>query len=79
MVFDVPKSYILNKRWIYYACKHLRGFKTQLTSDYITNPKSNLVHPTLKYIYINTKVWYKFVESCNSPTLMSVEILCCEV
>lgn len=44
-----------------------RGFKTQLTNDYITNPSKDCRHPLVKYPFLQKDIWEKFVESRKTP------------
>lgn len=50
----------------------MRGFKTQLTCDYINNPKDNEAPPYMKNSYIDKKVWEDFVKSRTTPDFLSM-------
>jgi hypothetical protein len=57
----------LKDEWIRYAGDRWRGFKTQLTTKYITRPKPNVRPPFLKYDYITEAIWKEFVKSRDTP------------
>ncbi|XP_057452627.1 uncharacterized protein LOC130744462 [Lotus japonicus] len=57
----------LKKKWLKYLGDRWRAFKTQLTSDYITNPNPNRLPPYEVYPYIKEDVWEKFLEHRNTP------------
>lgn len=50
------------KKWISYDGKCWRGFKAQLITNYIKNPKCNSNPQHEMYIFIYRETWDKFVE-----------------
>ena len=66
MNFEFIDDSKLKKRWISYAGTRWRGFKSQLTADYIRKPKSGLARPWIQYSFISKKQWKKFVKKRRS-------------
>lgn len=54
---------MLKKKWLGYAGERYRGFKTQLTHEYIKYPSDNSEPPYVKYSFIDKKFWEDFVKS----------------
>ena len=62
MNFEFTDDSKLKKKWISYAGTRWRGFKSQLTRDYIRKPKSGLARPWIQYSFISKKEWNKFAK-----------------
>ena len=62
MNFEFTDDSKLKKKWISYAGTRWRGFKSQLTADYISKPKSGLARPWIRYSFMSKKQWNKFVK-----------------
>ena len=57
----------LKKEWIKYAGERWRGFKTQLTGEYIRKPKEGLAPAHIRYSFIKEEVWKEFLKSRDTP------------
>ena len=69
MNFEFTDDSKLKKKWISYVGTRWRGFKSQLTVDYIRKPKSGLARPWIRYSFISKKQWKKFVRVRRSEEL----------
>lgn len=61
----------MKKKWIGYAGERWMGFRTELTSDYITKTKHNLEPSYIMYSYIDKKVYEEFSKSRRSLELLA--------
>ena len=57
----------MKKEWIKYAGERWRGFKTQLTDQYIKKPKKDLPPAHIKYSYIKDETWKEFLKTRDTP------------
>ncbi|KAI5440642.1 hypothetical protein KIW84_010210, partial [Lathyrus oleraceus] len=63
-VFDVsPNDSMVKNKLLTYVGERWRGFKTQLTRDYITPPSDEDKPSYLLYSFINQDVWENFIKS----------------
>ncbi|PNX57129.1 hypothetical protein L195_g050244, partial [Trifolium pratense] len=72
--FDIP---VINKEdrdkdplrnaWLSYAGDRWRGFKTQLTREYVSRPKEDRKPPYVRYTFIKPDVWKQFLASRDTP------------
>ncbi|CAJ2642138.1 unnamed protein product [Trifolium pratense] len=71
--FDIP---VINKdrdkdplrnAWLSYAGDRWRGFKTQLTREYVSRPKEDHKPPYVRYTFIKPDVWKQFLASRDTP------------
>lgn len=73
-MFDVSTNDSkVKKKVLTYAGECWRGFKTQLTHDYITKPKTkNKEKPSyLMYSFIDQDCWEEFVKSHTTPEFLA--------
>ncbi|KAK2357452.1 hypothetical protein QL285_094718 [Trifolium repens] len=59
-----PDKDPLRKVWFQFAGDRWRGFKAQLTREYVTKPDEA---PYVRYTYISKAVWEKFLASRDTP------------
>ncbi|CAH9098490.1 unnamed protein product [Cuscuta europaea] len=69
LTFEVPNDPVLRRKWIGYAGSRWTGFKTFLTSTYIFGARRGQ-DPTVKYKWIETETWKKFVLSRQDPVFL---------
>ncbi|CAH9107302.1 unnamed protein product [Cuscuta europaea] len=69
LTFDVPNDPRLRKRWISFAGARWRGFKTQLTSQYIFGNRCDQ-SPCEEYPFIDQDTWRQFVLSRQDPAFL---------
>ncbi|CAL5213689.1 unnamed protein product [Lathyrus oleraceus] len=69
--FIIPEDDMMKKKWIGYAGERWMGFRTELTSDYITKTKHNLEPSYIMYSYIDKKVYEEFSKSRRSLELLA--------
>ncbi|GAU41485.1 hypothetical protein TSUD_239610 [Trifolium subterraneum] len=57
----------LKKVWMQFVGDRWRGFKTQLTREYVSKPKEDRDPPYVRYNFITEDIWEKFLESRETP------------
>ncbi|KAK2375798.1 hypothetical protein QL285_076664 [Trifolium repens] len=62
-----PDKDPLRKVWFQFAGDRWRGFKAQLTREYVTKPDKAREPPYVRYTYISKDVWEKFLASRATP------------
>ncbi|KAK2444970.1 hypothetical protein QL285_015953 [Trifolium repens] len=62
-----PDKDPLRKVWFQFAGDRWRGFKAQLTREYVTKPDKAREPPYVRYNYISKDVWEKFLASRATP------------
>lgn len=68
--FEFSDDSKLKKKWITFVGTAWRSFTSRLTSDYTMKPEPNIESSWEKYIYLDKKVWKKFVKSRSSEKFM---------
>ena len=59
LTFDIPNVATLKHKCLSSVAEKFRGFKTKLTSRYVTKKNENSL---LKYTWIDEDTWRQFVE-----------------
>ncbi|CAJ2662314.1 unnamed protein product [Trifolium pratense] len=62
-----PDKDPLRNALLSYAGDRWRGFKTQLTREYVSNPKEDREPPYVRYSFIKEGIWKQFLASRHTP------------
>lgn len=66
-----PEDSMVKNKLLTYAGECWRGFKTQLTCDYIHHPSNQAKPSYAMYPFIYQDVWEKFIKSRATPEFLA--------